>query len=104
MNRLAALFEREREWSPPGDFHVLYGECGWFLVTAETARAIERQLDRRWPPRWITFRDLVGSHLRVRSSLIHGLYESTSAQRAAERALDRMRRAEEQADARPWEE
>ena len=104
MNRLATLFEEEREWTPPGDYWVLHGECGWYLVSAETARALERQLARRWTPRWLTFRDLVGSSLRVRTSLVHGLFESTSAQRAAERALARARKAEEKADARPWEE
>ena len=105
MNRLAQLFQEEPpEWTPPGDYWVLYGECGWLFVSAETARAIERQLTRRWPPRWITFRDLVGSYFRVRASLVVGLFESTSVQRAADRQLARARKAEDKADARPWEE
>ena len=104
MNRLTAILETPAEESPPGDYFVLRGAFGWFLLSAETARTIERQLDRRWPPRWITFRDLVGSHSRVRASLVHSLFESTATQRAAERRLERARQAEERADARPWED
>ena len=104
MNRLKAVLAEPEEESPPGDYFVLRGGFGWFLLSAETARTIERLLERRWPPRWITFRDLVGSRLRVRTSLIHSLYESTAAQRAAERRLERARQAEERADARPWED
>lgn len=104
MNRIQLVLDDEPSWTPPGDYWVVYGDAGWFHVSADVARAVERQLDRRWPPRWVTFRDVFGSALRIRTSLIHGVQESTAAQRAAERQLARARKAEERADVRPWEE
>ncbi|GLC24836.1 hypothetical protein [Roseisolibacter agri] len=104
MNRLTNVLEAPEEEAPLGDYYVLRGAFGWHQLSAETARTIERQLDRRWPPRWLTFRDLVGSRLRVRTSLVHSLFESTAAQRAAERRLERARQAEERTDANPWED
>jgi hypothetical protein len=46
----------------------------------------------------------VGSRIRVRAGEIRALTESTAAQRAADRRLDRARRLEEQADRRAWED
>ncbi|MDF1504339.1 hypothetical protein [Roseisolibacter sp. H3M3-2] len=102
-NRLAALLE-EPPASPLGDYWVLRGAFGWVLLSPAAAVEVERQLARRWPPRWLTVRDLVGSRVRVRTALVHCLLEATVAQRAEERRLERARQAEERGDARPWED
>ena len=104
MNRIRQLLEPLEEEPPYGDFVVVAGPFGSACVTHETAREIERQLDRRWRPAWIAFRDRVGSRFRVRAGEIRAFVESTAAQRAAERGLDRARRREERADERTWED
>jgi hypothetical protein len=83
---------------------VVAGPCGSACVTLSTAREIERQLDRRWRPTWVVFRDRVGSRFRVRACDIRTIVESTTAQRAADRGLDRAHRREESADGHPWDE
>jgi len=103
MNRLLELFETPEEQLPYGDFFVVSGEFGSACVTPEVARYIERQLDRLWVPRWISFHDRVGSHIRVRSKHIRCVGESTATQRAQDRRLDRARDREHEADRRSWE-
>jgi hypothetical protein len=102
MNRIRDLLDGPEP--AYGDFVVVSGSFGSACVTHETARDIERQLDRRRTPRWIVFHDRVGSRIRVRSREIRALCESTVAQRAGDRRLDRARLHEEQADRRPWED
>lgn len=105
INRVLRLVtEAQGDEQPYGDFFVVSGEFGAVCVTRETAVEIERQLDRRWRPAWITFRDRVGSRLRVRTRGIRAICESTEAQRAGDRQLDRARRREEESDRRPWED
>lgn len=57
-------------------------------------------LARRRPPRWIIFRDLAGSEIRVRPRKLVGVYESTAEQRARERAFMRARHLEARRDDR----
>ena len=105
MNRVRALLEPVEDEEPPyGDFVVVSGPFGSLCVTRDVARDIERMLDRRWRPRWVVFRDRVGSRVRVRTNEIRLVVESTAAQRAGDRRLDRARRKEEKADRRPWED
>lgn len=106
MNRIKELLGGpEGEGSPTfGDFYVVRAQYGCFYVHSEVARRIEHTLERRLAPRWITFVDLVGSRIRLRTATVHGVYECTAAQRAAERKLDRERRLEEKADRQPWED
>ena len=101
MNRLSSYFEE----SPGalGDYFIVAGEFGVVYVRPETARYIESMLDRLWPPRWIEFRDRVGSHVRVRARQVRVVVECTAAQRASERRLERAREREEESDGRPWE-
>ena len=103
MNRLSCYFEEPPE-EKLGDFYVVAGEFGAACVTRETARYVESVLDRWWVPTWIEFRDRVGSRIRVRTRLIRSIGESTAAQRAADRRLDRARQSEEEGDRRPWED
>ena len=102
MNRILAYLGEPEERRPGGDYHVVAGLFGTFYVTAETARAVERRLDRGWG-RWVVFRDLSGSRIRVRRSLVYGVYESTAEQRRADRAFYRALSEEGEADPRPWE-
>ena len=106
MHRLADYFGRapEPEEGPYGDFYVISGAFGTVCVTYETAAYVERRLDERPAPAWITFRDRVGSRVHVRTSQIRCIAESTAAQRAADRRLERARQLEEKADRRPWED
>ena len=103
MNRLLELFETPEEDLPYGDFFVVSGEFGSACVTPETARDIERRLARMWVPRWIVFRDRVGSRVCVRSRCIRTICESTTAQRAEDRRLDRARDREYRSDRPSWE-
>jgi hypothetical protein len=105
LNRVRALLEPVEDEEPPyGDFVVVSGPFGSLCVARDVARDIERVLDRRWRPRWVVFRDRVGSRVRVRTNEIRLVVESTAAQRAGDRRLDRARRQEEKADRRPWED
>lgn len=68
---------------------VLYPEYHWVLtqrgrwpVTIVMLRHVEREL-ARWPrPRWITFVDLSGARVRIRSRVIEGFEQSTPESRA----------------------
>jgi len=105
LNRVRAFLEPAEDEDPPyGDFVVVSGPFGSLCVTRDVAREIERVLDRRWRPRWVVFRDRVGSRVRVRTNEIRLVVESTVAQRAGDRQMDRARRREEKADRRPWED
>ena len=85
-----------------GDFFVVSGAFGALSVTAETAHAIARELDRRRPPKWLAFRDRSGSHVRVRTRDVRALCESTVSQRAYDRRMERAREREDRADRESW--
>jgi len=104
MNRIRAYLEEPEERVPGGDYFVVSGACGTFYVTAETARAVERALDRVWGRRWLVFRDLAGSRIRVLRRQVQGVYESTVVQRRKDRAFYRALQEESETDSRPWEE
>ena len=102
MNRMTAYFEKPPE-DEYGDFFVVAGDFGAACVTSETATQIEAVLDRTQVPTWIVFDDRAGSRLRVRTRQIRSIGESTAAQRAEDRRIDRARQREEKDDHRPWE-
>ena len=105
MHRLTSYLDMDDLEAPQlGDYWMVRGEFGGFAVRAAVAARIERELDRRFPPRWIHFTDLAGSRVRVRSAQVRCVVEATAAQRATDRQLDRAREKEEEADRRPWED
>jgi len=105
MNRLKQYLDEDEEPPmPEGDYWVLETRSEYWVISADTARAIERALTRLWRPRWIVFLDISGGHRRVRTDLIESVFESTTAQRATRRAFDRERRLEDKADRTPWED
>jgi len=104
MNRLASYLEEPQEPELDESFFIVETTSYWFPVTADTARRIERQLDRWWGPRWITFTDLYGGRRRVLRSTVDLVYESTPALRAAARAFRRARKHESETERNPWED
>ena len=106
VNRIGSLLGHasEEEEESYGDFHVVSGSFGAVCVTAATAAAIEAALDRRPPPGWLTFRDRSGSRVRVLACEVRAVCESTAAQRAFDRRMERARQREERADRRTWED
>src|SRR4051812_14241051 len=105
MNRIRALYEADGAEEPIlGDYVVVSGAFGWVRVTHETAHWIEQEIARLWVPRWIVFADCAGSRIRIRPREIRKMVESTVAQRAVDRCLDRAERKEEKADRRSWED
>jgi len=105
INRLKEYFgEEPEERLPEEEFYIVAGEAGYFVVASDTAQRIARELARRRPPRWIVFRDLAGSEIRVRPSKLNVVCESTAEQRAYDRALNRALKAEDQQDRRLWED
>ena len=104
MNRLKQYLEDEEPLMPEGDYWIVETKTSFLIVSAETARVIDRSVTRFWRPRWLVFRDLYGARRRLRSELIESLYECTTEQRASQRAFERDRRREDKADRRPWED
>jgi hypothetical protein len=105
INRLQDYFGPEPEERPPNEeYYIVAGEAGCFFVTRETAQRIATELARRRPPRWLVFRDLAGSEIRVRPGRLDVVCECTAEQRARERAFYRARKQEQERDRRPWEE
>ena len=105
MNRLRQyLVPDDDQPMPEGDYWIVETKTSFLIVSADTARAIERSLTRFWCPRWLVFRDLNGARRRLLTDVIESIYESTAKQRAHRRAFERDRRLEEKADRRPWED
>ena len=104
MNRLQQYLEDEEPLMPEGDYWIVETDTSFLIVSADTARAIERSLTRFWRPRWLVFEDLTGARRRLRTKSLESMYECTAKQRAYRRAFERDRRLEEKADRRPWED
>ena len=105
MNRLKQFLSNDEEpQMPEGDYWVIETRTEYWIVSADTARAVERTLARLWRPRWLVFTDHTGGRRRLRTGVVECVFESTAKQRAVRRAFDRERRLEEKADRRPWEE
>jgi hypothetical protein len=104
INRLKDYFAEPEERPPEEDFYIVSGDAGYFVVARETAQRIAQELASRRPPRWIVFRDISGSEIRVRPCKLDVVCESTAEQRARDRAFGRARKAEDERDRRLWDE
>ena len=71
------------------DYFLVCAECGHWSVSATMARAIEHQLARWLPPRWITFVDLTGASIRIRADQVRSVSQCYAENRAAERTFRR---------------
>lgn len=80
------------------DFFVIETLYGSWLVSTEMAYAVDAVLARRRLPEWVTFVDLSGARVRLRSRAVIALTQSTADQRAERRALVRALEEEEAAE------
>jgi hypothetical protein len=71
------------------DHFVLDTRANCWNISTVMARHVERCLDAEPRPAWITFVDLTGARIRIRSQDVESLAQSTADQRAAGRALHR---------------
>jgi len=91
-------FKLGRGRGPPEEYFVLVAGRVGLRVSPETAAEVMRQVTRRFPPRWLAFVDVDGSRVRVRTSLVGQIIESTALQRQRMREFDRARIREEDSD------
>lgn len=91
-------FKQGRGRGPPEEFFVVLAGRFGVLVSPETAAEVMRKVTRRFPPRWLAFVDLDGSRVRVRTSLVGQVVESTALQRQRQREFERARMLEATAD------
>lgn len=103
INRLQHLFTPRTNETGNGEFFVVSGEFGYAYVTRAEATRLRAQTSRLWAPRWLEFRTLMGSSIRIRTRDVRSIVESTIEQRAATREFWREREKEENADRPPWE-
>jgi hypothetical protein len=100
MNRLRQ--EKTEEPRPAGvDHFVVSARSETWYVSTEMARHIEACLDVEHRQVWISFVDLSGARVRLRSRELEYLAQSTADQRAAERASHRRLSQERKAE-RDW--
>jgi hypothetical protein len=86
--------ERLTQPDLPVDYFVVATHDELRYVSRVMAQAIEATLCQSPTPRWVTFVDLTGARVRLRTRLIEYVQQSTAEQRAMERALYRARQAE----------
>jgi hypothetical protein len=77
------------------DHHIVVTTQFSYIVSPVMARHIERELDRRRRPTWITFVDVSGARVRIRSSVIEGVEQSSLETRDLWRRWREQRKAEE---------
>jgi hypothetical protein len=103
MNRLRQHPEEEE---PPraagGDHFSLSARSATWCVSTEMARHVETCLEQGRPG-WVSFVELTGSRVRLRTREIEYLAQSTLEQRASARALQRALNRERRQDRR-WSE
>jgi hypothetical protein len=76
------------------DHHIVATTEFSYIVSPVMAKHIERELDRRRPRHWITFVDVSGARIRIRTSAIEGLEQSSLETRDLWRKWREQRRAE----------
>ena len=87
MRRITMDQDEERLRAGAGDHFIVSARTATFVVSTVMARAIEATLDQ-WPRRtWVTFVDLNGSRIRLRTQEIAFVVQSTAEQRAFDRRL-----------------
>lgn len=88
MMMMWKTIEREPtlSWQTTQEFVVVWGEFGTLRVSRAVGSWIADMTGRRLRPRWIEFVDNAGSLIRLQTTEIQGLYDSTPRQRARQRA------------------
>jgi len=95
--------EQARQPEPPADYFVVETNTTAWYVSREMAQAVEAMLAQSPPPQWVTFVDLTGARVRLRTRLLEVICQCTAEQRALARAFSRARRAERKAEP-DWDE
>ena len=72
------------------NYFLVCAECGHWSVSAAMARAIEQQLNRWLVPRWVTFVDVTGARIRIRTRDVRSVSQCYVEHRSAERTLRRL--------------
>lgn len=103
MNRRRQEKEQEAPRPIGLDHFVVSAKSATWYVSTEMARHIEACLDVEHHQTWVSFVDLSGSRVRLRSVEVEYLAQSTADQRAAERAFHRTLSRERKAE-RDWRE
>jgi hypothetical protein len=101
MNQTRQEEEEHGRAGPAIDHFIVSCRSAGFFVSKEMAAHIEACLDARRPSKWIVFVDVNGSRVRLRRREIEYVLQSTSEQRAADRAYGRAIRQEQKAE-RDW--
>jgi hypothetical protein len=95
QRRESAGQARERLEAWYSEYFAMDTDAGYWMVSAAAAREIERALDR-WPrQRWIRFVDITGSRIRLRSTAIRSLTQSTPEIREIWRRFMKERKQED---------
>ena len=81
-----------------GDFFVVSTEWDNWCVSTEMARHIDACLDADPVPRWITFVDVTGARVRVRTDRVESLTQRSIEQRATTKVFERLARQERGVD------
>ncbi len=103
MNGVRDEPEPEAVRPDAGDYFIVSGDDSTWYVSSAMARHIESVLDAAPWARWVTFVDLAGSRVRLRTREIDYLCQCTAEQRAMERRFSRALTRERRAD-RSWGE
>jgi len=77
------------------DHHIVVTTQFSYIVSGVMARHIEQELDRRRRPVWVTFVDVSGARVRIRSAVIEGIEQSSLEARDLWRRWREQRKAEE---------
>ena len=95
----------EAAGEPPnaGDYFVLETTFSAWYLSAEMARAVDRDLNASPLPEWTVFVDVTGARVRLRTVRIESLVQCTADQRASGREFHRRLKREHDAD-RKWDE
>jgi hypothetical protein len=103
MNRVRQEAGPEETRPDAGDYFVIDARNNTWYVSTAMARFIESVLDAEVRALWVSFVDLTGARVRVRTGEINAICQCTAGQRAKEREFGRSLNRERKAD-RDWEE
>ena len=102
LNRIVRFVQPEEEGGP--EFFVVFTRDRWLRVSPQTARVLSRTVRKWLRPRWVRVVDLDGSEVFLRPRDVEFISESTPAQRAAYRKLQKQLESEDEGGAEPaWE-
>jgi hypothetical protein len=77
------------------DHHIVATTQFNYIVSTVMARHIERELDRKPRRQWVKFVDVSGARVRIRTSVIEGIEQSSLESRELWRRWREQRRKEE---------